>query len=170
MLNNNLSQNNLSSLWLPCQSLLPPFSYILQVVSLGVPKSYSEMGMIAIVWLADWLVGWGGLRCWLQLVCCTYLLPSVQVFWVERSQGSGLILKDIWKRCRCHARQCHKFWGLGFSFRLSIPRGARLCVRVGNELSRLYAQSQFTRCLNYLSKRSLYTSCSQVSGGTGMQG
>ena len=36
--------------------------------------------------------------------------------------------KDVWQGCRCHARQHHKFLGLGSSFGAKYPKGSEMGI------------------------------------------
>jgi len=69
-------------------------------------------------------------------MCCTNLLPCVQVFWVE-SKGSGFNAEGCSTK-GCFARQCQGFPGFRVWLSAKHPEGSDgSCIRFDNKLSRL---------------------------------
>ena len=96
-----------------------------------VPKSYSVTGddhcsvvHLLISWWAEGVPDIGFSSC----AAPTYSLVS-EYFGVK-SRGLGLMLKDIWQGCRCHARQHHELSGSGFSFRAEHPERSKVVHKV----------------------------------------
>ena len=63
-------------------------------------------------------------------LCTAPTYCQVSEYFRLKSQGSGLMPKDVQQRRGHHARQCHKFLGFGVQFWAEPPKGSEVVCRV----------------------------------------